>query len=247
MAAKTEVALLQTRSIMDARLVLPNPIPRSGLLLAMSKSNRTVCRGHTCSLSLFNRRQGEPVSSPDALAIARKQAAAVEMNLEPKCANSTASTHPRCLLWDDQSGNIVAPARESFNLLENTASRWEIGPSKSFGWIANVSRSLYAQMLYLDACSIGGAKTIAGVSRCENPCDVREPFLVIRQQSLSSPLESRKLSIATPISLQISPSRRAIHRRTWCSPRSNSSQCIRVLAPRHQSTRRRRSSRAFPA
>jgi len=146
-AATTEVARLQTEAALNARLVLPNPTV--GTFIGHEQNTERFA-GVTLALPLplFNRRQGEASIIAGRLAIARNKLRAVEMNLEHEVRDAHGKYTAALRALTISQENIVAPARESFNLLE---AAFSAGKLDLLSLSVAERQSFDAQMGYLDA------------------------------------------------------------------------------------------------
>jgi cobalt-zinc-cadmium efflux system outer membrane protein len=146
-AARTEVARLQTEAALNARLVMPNP--SIGTFIGHDQNTERFA-GVTFDfpLPLFNRRQGEATIIAGRLAIARNKLRAVEMNLEHEVRDAHGKYIAALRALRASQESIVAPARESFNLLETAFSA---GKLDLLSLSVAERQSFDAQMGYLDA------------------------------------------------------------------------------------------------
>ena len=120
-AARTEISRLQTEATLNARLVLPNPT--IGTFVGHEQNTERfagVALGF--SLPLFNRRQGEATAIAGRLAQARNRLRATELDVEHEVRDAYGKYTSAMRALRISQENVVAPARESFGLLEGAFS-----------------------------------------------------------------------------------------------------------------------------
>jgi outer membrane protein, heavy metal efflux system len=120
-AARTEISRLQTEATLNARLVLPNPT--IGTFVGHEQNTERfagVALGFP--LPLFNRRQGEATAIAGRLAQARNRLRATELDVEHEVRDAYGKYTSAMRALRISQENVVAPARESFGLLEGAFS-----------------------------------------------------------------------------------------------------------------------------
>ncbi len=120
-AAQLEVARLKNEMILNQRLALPNPT--FGTFFG-HENNTEHFGGITLGIPipLFNRRQAEATAIAGRLAQARDRQRAIELNLEREVRDAWQRYTSALAVLSVNEKEVVQPARESFDLLEEAFS-----------------------------------------------------------------------------------------------------------------------------
>jgi cobalt-zinc-cadmium efflux system outer membrane protein len=146
-AAGAEIARLQTEAALNSKLALPNPT--IGTFVGHEQNTeRFVGVALGIPIPLFNRRQAEATAIGGRLARERSKLRAVELNVEHEVRDAYGRFIAARRALAVSREDVVAPARESFGLLEAAFNAGKLDLLS----LSVVERQTFdAQMGYLDA------------------------------------------------------------------------------------------------
>jgi outer membrane protein, heavy metal efflux system len=146
-AARAEVWRLQSEAALNSKLALPNPT--IGVFVGHEQNTeRFAGLALGIPLPLFNRRQGEATAIAGRLSQARNKLRATELNVEQEVRDAYSKYTAALRALRASQDDIVAPARESFGLLE---AAFNAGKLDLLSLSVAERQSFDAQMGYLDS------------------------------------------------------------------------------------------------
>jgi outer membrane protein, heavy metal efflux system len=154
-AARDEVARLKVEAQLNQRLALPNPTV--GTFLGHEQNTERFIGGTVgFSIPLFNRRQAEATAIGGRLAQSQSRLRATELNLEREVRDAYGRYVEARRALNASSEYVVAPARESFGLLEEA---FQAGKLDLLSLSVAERQAFEARIGYLDAwfnCAAAG-------------------------------------------------------------------------------------------
>jgi cobalt-zinc-cadmium efflux system outer membrane protein len=146
-AARAEVWRLQSEAALNSKLALPNPT--IGVFVGHEQNTeRFAGLALGIPFPLFNRRQGEATAIAGRLSQARNKLRATELNVEHEVRDAYYKYTAALRALRTSQENVVAPARESFSLLE---AAFNAGKLDLLSLSVAERQSFDAQMGYLDS------------------------------------------------------------------------------------------------